>query len=233
MLCYATGSALILIAPLLSSLNLSEYALILAGRAITGLGAGAVPAIAISTMCDLFSKPLRSIGIIGAVDVIGVLLGGLYGAIVVQVLPWRSLFALSLIIALSALLLTFRALPNARQQTSSFDWLGALVLAGALISFTLGVARIEQLASQGAMLSDVLGYFGIALIALTLFVVVERMKYRAPLLDLTIFRSSGVVFSLLISTLTSLSLFLMLVGLPLLANVNALGSIGIGALLPP
>jgi len=52
-------------------------------------------------------------------------------------------------------------------------------------------------------------------------------------LELAIFRKAGVVFCLLISALTSFSLFLMLVGLPLLANVNALGSLGIGVLLPP
>jgi MFS family permease len=63
MLCYAAGSALILTAPLLGSLRISEYALILIGRAITGLGAGAVPAIAIATMCDLFPNPLRSIAL--------------------------------------------------------------------------------------------------------------------------------------------------------------------------
>ncbi|MFQ3536080.1 MAG: MFS transporter [Aggregatilineales bacterium] len=233
MLCYAVGSALILVAPPLSSLGASEYVLILAGRAITGLGAGAVPAIAISTMCDLFPDPLRSIGIIGAVDVIGVLLGGLYGALIVQVLPWRGLFFFSLIIALGALVATFRALPNARQGSAGFDWLGALVLAGALISFNLGVANLERLAAQLDALSEVLGYFGVALLALGLFAVVERFQRRAPLLELAIFSKAEVVFSLLISALTTFSLFLMLVGLPLLANVNALGSLGIGVLLPP
>lgn len=228
MLCYALGSAVILAAPLLGA----EYALILIGRAITGLGAGAVPAIAISTMCDLFPNPLRSIGIIGAVDVIGVLLGGLYGALVVQALPWRTLFLFSLIIALGALVATYRALPSARQK-AGFDWLGALVLAGALISFNLGVAGVERLVSQRESLPEVLGYFGAALLALGLFILVERAQRRAPLLDLTIFRRAGVLFCLLISALTSFALFLMLVGLPLLANVNALGSLGIGALLPP
>ena len=233
MLCYAAGSALILTAPLLSSLRISEYALILIGRAITGLGAGAVPAIAIATMCDLFPNPLRSIGIIGAVDVIGVLLGGLYGALVVQWLPWRALFALSLIIALGALMATFRALPAVRYKEAGFDWLGALVLAGALISFNLGVARLERLEAEREMLGEVLGYFGGALLAVALFAVVERFQRRAPLLELAIFRKAGVVFCVLISALTSFSLFLMLVGLPLLANVNALGSLGIGVLLPP
>ncbi len=233
MLCYAAGSALILTAPLLSSVRISEYALILLGRAITGAGAGAVPAIAIATMCDLFPNPLRSIGIIGAVDVIGVLLGGLYGGLAVQWLPWRALFALSLIIALGALLATFRALPAVRHKEAGFDWLGALALAGALISFNLGVARLERLEARREVIDEALGYFGGALLAVALFAVVERFQRRAPLLELAVFRKAGVVSCLLISALTSFSLFLMLVGLPLLANVNALGSLGIGILLPP
>jgi MFS family permease len=231
MLLYASGSALILAAPLLSAL-FSEYALILVGRAITGLGAGAVPAIAISTMCDLFPSPLRSIGIIGAVDVIGVLLGGLYGALVVQVLPWRSLFAFSLVIASGALLATFSALPQARQARKRFDWLGALVLAVALISFNLGVARLEQLATNGGNLGEMLLYFAAALLALAIFALVERAQQDNPLLELRIFRKPGVILCLLISALTSFALFLMLVGLPLLANVNAIGSLGLGVLLP-
>ncbi|PJF30568.1 MAG: hypothetical protein CUN51_07095 [Candidatus Thermofonsia Clade 1 bacterium] len=229
MLCYALGSGLILAAPLLGS----EYALILIGRAITGLGAGAVPAIAISTMCDLFPNPLRSIGIIGAVDVIGVLLGGLYGALVVQVLPWRSLFVFSLLMALGTLLAVFRALPNVRRTAEGFDWLGALILAGALISFNLGVVRLERFAEQSEVLGEIVGYFSAALVGSALFIVVERLQRRAPLLELAVFRKAGVVLCLLISALTSFSLFLMLVGLPLLANVNAVGSLGIGVLLPP
>lgn len=234
MLLYAAGSALIVASPLLGGLALSQYTLILIGRAITGLGAGAVPAIALSTMCDLFPNPLRSIGIIGAVDVIGVLLGGLYGALVVQFLPWRSLFVFSLIIAVGALAATYRALPTARAVRAGFDWLGALVLSVALITFNLGISRLERLTGNVAAFGEVLQYIGVALAALLIFGMVEHFqRHRTPLLDMAIFRRAGVLPSLLISALTSFSLFLMLVGLPLLANVNALGSLGLGALLPP
>jgi MFS family permease len=233
---YISGSALIFAFPWLVPLGVPPLVTIILGRVITGAGAGAVPSLAISVMCDLYPKPLRPIGFIGAVDILGVLAGGLYGAIVVQVLPWRSAFLISIAIGALALIATYRALSTVRTSTDRFDWPSALLIGFSLSAFTLGIAQLEQFDFRNgtfdALVARILPFMIAALVAAIAFLVWANRSPQHRLYDLSVFRRVSVIASVVVSFLSSIGLFTMLVGLPLLANVYVVGYINIGVLIP-
>ena len=77
------------------------YALI-AGRVVQAFGAGALVPITMALVGDLFPAARRAVwlGVVGAVDTAGWVLGHLYGGILVQFVPWTYLFWINLPIAL-------------------------------------------------------------------------------------------------------------------------------------
>src|SRR3954471_9344077 len=73
------------------------YALI-AGRIIQAFGAGAMVPVSMALVADLFPPEKRALplGIVGAVDTAGWVLGHLYGGIMVQFMTWPYLFWMNL-----------------------------------------------------------------------------------------------------------------------------------------
>ena len=73
------------------------YALI-GGRVIQAFGAGAMVPVSMALVADLFPPEKRALplGIIGAVDTAGWVLGHLYGGIMVQFMSWPYLFWINL-----------------------------------------------------------------------------------------------------------------------------------------
>jgi len=76
------------------------YALI-AGRVVQAFGAGALVPITMALVGDLYPAQRRALGlgVVGAVDTAGWVLGHLYGGILVQFVPWTYLFWINLPIA--------------------------------------------------------------------------------------------------------------------------------------
>jgi len=76
------------------------YALI-AGRVVQAFGAGALVPVTMALVGDLYPAQRRAVwlGVIGAVDTSGWVLGHLYGGILVQFVPWTYLFWINLPIA--------------------------------------------------------------------------------------------------------------------------------------
>ena len=75
----------------------SLYALIV-GRVIQAFGAGAMVPVSMALVADLFPPEKRALplGIVGAVDTTGWVLGHLYGGIMVQFMSWPYLFWINL-----------------------------------------------------------------------------------------------------------------------------------------
>ena len=73
------------------------YALIF-GRVIQAFGAGAMVPVSMALVADLFPPEKRALplGIVGAVDTAGWVLGHLYGGIMVQFMSWPYLFWINL-----------------------------------------------------------------------------------------------------------------------------------------
>ncbi|MHB8624878.1 MAG: MFS transporter [Aggregatilineales bacterium] len=233
--------------------DLNELTLlaVIIGRVVQALGAGAMVPVSLALVGDMYPREQRAqpIGIVGAIDTGGWVLGHLYGGLMVNFfnsnsaqlaaifaplgLPtpdWRTLFWLNVPIGLIALALTGWALRGVPHPTGrgKFDGIGALLLAGALTIVTLGFGGNSDV--SGSTSFDALSGSGGALFNLPLLIggvvtfavfIAWTLRRRDPLLDLRLFRKRNVSAASLTNLLVGFCLMLGLVSVPLLVNLRA------------
>lgn len=203
---------------------------IIFGRVVQALGAGALIPVSLALVADLFpaSSRARPLGVIGAVDTLGWVLGHLYGGIFVQQIPWQGLFWVNVPLSLFALVVVLYALRNVPQHRAEgrFDWLGALLLIGALVAFNIGLggANIDVSVSTSidnlaVLPQSATWLLPLSALLLVLFVLVER-RVRDPLIDLKLFRSRNLSAGSLTNLFVGYCLFIGLVIVPILVNVR-------------
>lgn len=203
---------------------------IVVGRVVQALGAGALVPVSLALVGDIFPAARRAqpLGIIGAVDTLGWVLGHLYGGILVQFLPWQDLFWINVPVTLIALALTVYALRNVQENRSPgrFDLLGTLLISASLIALIVGLGGSTEVSSSASSFSDVTGLPSYAPLALLIslacfvgFIVVEG-RVKDPLLDLGMFRIRAVSAGSLVNLLVGFCLMIGLVSVPILINIR-------------
>ncbi|MBK8020259.1 MAG: MFS transporter [Chloroflexi bacterium] len=229
---------------------------IIIGRIVQALGAGAIVPVSLALVGDLFPAHRRAqpFGVIGAIDTMGWVLGHLYGGVMVRwfatlnelrlqegaspllaafgtslpALDWRMLFWINIPISLIGLFLTWWALRGVPQtrSTARMDWLGALLISGALVLLVVGLGANIEIASTASTFEQIGGlppYAGPALagalILVILFVVVE-LRGRSPLFDLKMMRRRAVASGLAANLIVGFCLMIGLVSVPILVNVR-------------
>jgi MFS family permease len=203
---------------------------IILGRVIQALGAGALVPVSLALVGDLFPPERRAqpLGIIGAVDTLGWVLGHLYGGILVQFTAWQNLFWLNVPLTLIALVFVWRSLVRVPEHRAKgrFDFQGAALIVGALICLNIGLgANIEVSGSTATFeeLSSLPPYaipmliVGVALFAG--FILVER-RTADPLLDLRMFRQRNLSAGSITNLFVGFCLMIGLVSVPILTNVR-------------
>lgn len=153
--------------------------MLIAFRALQGLGAGAIQPIALTIVGDLFSvhERARWQGIFGAVWGLAGLLGPLLGGALVHYLSWRWVFYVNLPLGLgSAAVLSVAYHERVERHEHRLDLAGAALLATAVVA-ALAAARSRQAAAVAVP---------VAALALVLFLAVER-RAKEPLLPLDLF----------------------------------------------
>jgi len=206
-------------------------AAIVIGRVVQALGAGALVPVSLALVSDLFPPERRAqpLGIIGAVDTLGWVLGHLYGGILVQFLPWQDLFWINVPVTLVALALTVYALRNIHEKRSPgrFDLLGTLLVSAALIALIVGLGGSTEVSTSTSSFSDVTGlppYAPVALlVALACFLgfVAVESRVKDPLIDLGMFRQRAVSAGSLVNLLVGFCLMIGLVSVPILINIRS------------
>ncbi|HVU12052.1 MAG TPA: MFS transporter [Phototrophicaceae bacterium] len=224
---------------------------IILGRVIQALGAGALVPVSLALVGDLFpaAKRAQPLGVIGAIDTLGWVLGHLYGGVMVQLFntysaqfaslfaslnldwpppDWRALFWINLPVSLIALLLTWwnlRGVPQARGK-GRFDFLGTILIVGALTALVVGLGANIETATSATQFSDIGGlppYAAPVLIAAAvmfgLFILVE-LRVRDPLFDLRLFRQRNLSSGLATNLFVGCCLMIGLVSVPILVNVR-------------
>lgn len=200
------------------------------GRVIQALGAGALVPVSLALAGDLFPPERRAqaLGLIGAVDTLGWVLGHLYGGIFVQIVHWHWLFWINVpltLIALFAVLWALRNVPQIRVQ-GRFDFLGVLLIIVALTALNVGLganieiggstSSFEQLSPLPAYAAPVLAIGALAFLG---FLWVES-RIRDPLIDLNMFRRRDLSLAAFINLLIGYCLFIGLVSVPILVNIR-------------
>ncbi len=204
--------------------------LLILGRVVQAFGAGAMVPISMALVGDIFPPQRRApaLGLIGAVDTAGWMVGHLYGGVLMRAFDdWRLLFWINVPLGLIALGLTWWALQKVAGQraTGHFDWLGALLISASLTALNIGLAAGAELGSTdfyGERIGPppyALPLVIAALLLLAAFVWVERRSV-APLLDITLFRHRGAAAACVINALLGFALALAIVNVPLFINTR-------------
>jgi MFS family permease len=203
---------------------------IIIGRVVQALGAGALVPVSLALVGDLFPPERRAqpLGIIGAVDTLGWVLGHLYGGILVQYTAWQNLFWLNVPITLIALFFTWRVLrdvPEHRAQ-GRFDFLGTALIVGALICLNVGLGANIEVSGATADFSELaaLPSYAIPVLLagvglLIAFIWVER-RVHYPLIDLSMFRQRSVSAGSATNLFVGFCLMIGLVSVPILTNIR-------------
>ncbi|NDJ61618.1 MAG: MFS transporter [Chloroflexi bacterium] len=224
---------------------------IIIGRVIQALGGGAIVPVSLALVGDLFPAQRRAqpLGMVGAIDTLGWVLGHLYGGIMVAVFArysaeittfvrglgldwpppdWRTLFWINIPLSVVALVGTWWALRNVKQQRQQgrFDFLGTALIVGAISAVVIGLGANIEIAAGTSSFEELGGlppYAGPALLAglimFLAFIVVES-RVRDPLYDLRLFRRRNLTAGLVTNFFVGFCLMIGLVSVPILINVR-------------
>ena len=202
------GASVFGAASLLDAFAPTSGTLILA-RALCGIGAAALTPALYGMLSGLFrSNRQRSvaIGVFMACFMGGMIIGPLVGGVLLDHLPWGSIFLLGVPVMVVLLVLCPILLPETPRTTGadSTDWWSVILSLAAILPFVYGVKEIARTGIQAASISAI----AVGIACAVVFVRRQRLLMvdarRRPLLDLTMFRSRGfalVLLSLMLMTL--------------------------------
>ncbi len=222
---------------------------IIFGRIVQALGAGALVPVSLALVGDLFPPERRAqpLGVVGAIDTLGWVLGHLYGGILVSFFAthqdtftnlfsgigwpppdWRTLFWINVPLTLIGLAFTLYALRNVPEQKAKgrFDLLGTLLIAGSLIALVVGLGGNVDVSLSPTNLQEASslpplngGVLIISLVALIGFILVES-RLRDPLINLNLFKRRNLASGAIINLFIGFCLMIGLVTVPILVNVR-------------
>jgi len=182
---FALGFAILTGASLLTGVATSE-ALLLAGRALQGLGSALIAPAALTMLMMLFShdpKELtRAMALYGAAAPAGGTAGVFLGGLLTDWIDWRWVFFVNVPVGLLVLAATTGVLPAGLARRGSLDVVGALSVTAALSLAVYGIVRAPEVGWGAA---ETLLVLGAAVALLALFVGVQAAR-REPLMPLSI-----------------------------------------------
>ncbi|MBS1230442.1 MAG: major facilitator superfamily 1 [Proteobacteria bacterium] len=192
---FTTASLLCAIAPTLG--------LLIAARALQGLGAATMMALTMAFVGETVAKEKTgsAIGLLGAMSAIGTALGPSLGGILIAGFGWRTIFFINLPLGALTLFLAHRYLPvgqrKARSEGAGFDTIGTLLLA-----LTLAAYALAMTSGHGSFGPLNMALLLAACFGLGLFVLVET-RSASPLIRMAMFRQRELSASLTTSALVS------------------------------
>jgi EmrB/QacA subfamily drug resistance transporter len=179
---FAAGSLLGALAP--------NPSVLIAGRVVMGIGAAASEPGTLSVIRHLYFDPeerARALGAWAAVSGLALALGPVIGGALVGVGNWRAVFWFNVAAVLATMAVAAPAIPeSADPQSARLDFPGFATGALGLGALTFAVILGE---TNGYRSPVVIVLFVVGAISLVCFTSVERSS-RAPMLDLSYFRSA-------------------------------------------
>jgi MFS family permease len=174
------------------------------GRFLQGVGGGGLVPATLALVADLYPPQRRGVplGVVGAVQEVGSVLGPLYGALILAVSTWHAIFALNLVVGAGlAVALRLSADPSPEEQpgrrvtqeaTARRDWLGGGLLLLTLVALVLTMLQPPVLTTQITLglgfvpfagESRWLAPVGLATVLLALGFLARCLTARRPLVD--------------------------------------------------
>jgi EmrB/QacA subfamily drug resistance transporter len=204
---FLLGIALFTLASLACGLANSQ-ALLIAARAVQGLGGAVVSAVALSLIMLLFTEAAeraKAMGVFGFVMAGGGTIGVLLGGVLTDTLNWHWIFLVNLPVGAAVFALCLALVPAGRGPTDA----GRLDIAGAITvtaSLMLAVYAVVNGNEAGWTSTQTLGPLAAAVVLLALFLTVEA-RVRAPLMPLGLFRLRNVATANIVGVLWAAAMF--------------------------
>src|SRR3954465_7203405 len=179
---FAASSAAIGLAP--------TDSLLIAGRAVQGIGAAFMMPGTLSIISNTFPPEERgkAIGTWAGVSALALAIGPVVGGALTEYVSWRAIFFLNLPVAIGAVAVTLFAAHESRDETvaRTVDIPGIATLS---IGLTALVLALVEGNSWGWGSGRIVALLVTALVGLAAFAVVERRVSEVPMVDFNFFRS--------------------------------------------
>ncbi|GIG37446.1 MFS transporter [Cellulomonas pakistanensis] len=177
-------------------------------RAIQGIGAGGLTALATVLMADILSPRERGryMGLMGGIMGIGMVGGPLLGGVITDSLSWHWNFFVGLPFAVAAIIVLQRTLhlPRMARKVVRIDYWGAALISVGIASLLLWVTfagdKFDWISWQTAAM--VIG----AVVVLAIAVLVEN-KVADPIIPMHLFKNRTVVLSVIASVAVGVAMF--------------------------
>lgn len=222
---FITAISIFVIGSVISGFANSMYELA-AFRAIQGIGAGGLFALALTILADIVPPRERAkyqgmfLAVFGTSSVLGPLIGGMFAGIdsLLGITGWRWIFLMNLPIGLVALflVLSFLHVPHHEAKSKVIDWWGVATI-------IIGVVPILIVAEQGRqwgwLSANSITCYAIGVLGLVSFVLIERRMGEDALLPLKLFSSRTFSLTTLLGVVVGMGMFGGMMSLPLVLQI--------------
>ena len=182
--------------------------MLIAARALQGLGGAVVTAVALSLIMDLFQETgerAKAMGIYGFVCSAGGSIGVLLGGFLTTALNWHWIFLVNLPIGFAVYLASLKLLPAdpPHPQRVKVDVAGAVTVTASMMLAVYAIVNGEILGWRSTAVLSMLG----ASVALLLAFLAIESKVSQPLMPLGLFRRRNIAVANLVGVLWAAAMF--------------------------
>lgn len=204
---FLLGIILFTLASLACGLS-NAQALLIAARAVQGLGGAVISAVALSLMMTLFTEPgerTKAMGIFGFVVAAGGSIGVLLGGLLTNTLDWHWIFLVNLPIGVAVFAFCVALLPAGHGPAAArhLDIAGAVSVTLALL---LAVYAVVNGNEAGWTSAQTIGLLAAAVALLALFLAIEA-RVVSPLIPLGLFRLRNLATANVVGVLWAAAMF--------------------------
>ncbi len=166
-----------------------DVAVELVGRAAQGAGAALIAPSALTLLMVLFGSDrkelTKALALYGAAAPAGGTAGVFLGGVITEYASWPWVFYLNIPIALAAVALAPRLMPEVPGSHGTHDWFGAVTVTGGLGALVYAIVRAPEV-GWGSAATLLVGSGALALLVAFL---AGQSRHRHPLVRLGIFRT--------------------------------------------
>lgn len=184
----------------------TSFPLIVTARGVQGLGAGALFSIAFALIADVV--PLKERGrytlffvlIFGSASLLGPIFGGIIASqnFIFGISGWRWIFIFNIPIIILAIIQSAKYLPSiSHKLTGKFDWLGATLFAGVIVTTLF----IVQASRSGDFSAEMRILIALLITAVSGLIYVQNKQGENALFPIMFFKNRAFVLTILTSAI--------------------------------